>query len=1017
MTNVQVRTKSKTYQFLKKRSTTSAREANILCFFGGKYHVKDDEYSEFLRIYANDAGHFALGLIERKSDPCRFFLDIDGAGVSLVCSIIEVMKRDIIGPILVSTIHSDAIEEKMETLISHRKMKRYHVIYPNLIVTSEVALHITKSLQQAMQDSLPDYDWCSIIDDSVAKHNGLRMLGSYKAKDLDGLYYIPCEIDLVSKTVTDIPIDYDVLENYSIRVRTQTSETISLSNVKFSEFANTEEPQEYNNVSFDALKCLVMALPAQFYAPGSYTHWSRVIWTIKNLSERGTFEEKGKELAHQFSKQSDTVYNVDHVNRLWEKARVGCRNLLGWRYLLSTLKENGMHDMVKEVCADAQIFKGTVVAEWKQTDLVGILSSAIGIDESCEFTFNTDTISFSCGHIRGDISRRDLSVYVNGEFKCYLTQNVPVPGNLSLVHKDISDSAHFDVKFDKFDDSAVLNATNASILWHHPWSEESFLTVKFEGARRGNAIQKRKIIQYLQKRVENGIHQYLEQNFNITTAHFQNCTFNVSLATAEDNRRAEGVLVKMLLHTRPELKDYWKFCPDMKTNYSSGFFSCKNDAFVWIQTHNNAVETALRSAFESVKNLTTAEQKYIQTRKGITDIRGEFASAVLDQNFMSTLDTNLDIFVLRNGVLDMTKKEFRPTTPEDYVKTYADWNYSATESKQFMPALRQFVEQIFPVEKERKLLLLYTAGLLSGRRLLKKLIALTDKRDGNNGKTTWINLLKIFFSNYAKCNSKFFNKGSFERDRDSHDAGFQPFAGIRLTILEELKRTSKIDESTVKNLTGGPGVMVEGRKCGSSETFKFVWQSGFYMIFNEDDCPQFDVTDSAFIQRIIVGPMRSKFVAKNSPELLQDNDYTFEVNPDISSQFPCWRSALLDLLLEHYDPTFTGEDMPAGMMEWRSNIASTRNILSDWLEAHLERTQNHDNYVLLSDIKNIYIKQTRYQKGGLGAHEFGRIAKSWFKSNNFSFKDSDNIKGEDKKFKKERNVIRCCIMKSNLVDI
>jgi hypothetical protein len=42
-------------------------------------------------------------------------------------------------------------------------------------------------------------------------------------------------------------------------------------------------------------------------------------------------------------------------------------------------------------------------------------------------------------------------------------------------------------------------------------------------------------------------------------------------------------------------------------------------------------------------------------------------------------------------------------------------------------------------------------------------------------------------------------KGSFERDRDSHDAGLEPFRGKRLVVAEELKNSMTLDAAPVKD--------------------------------------------------------------------------------------------------------------------------------------------------------------------------------------------------------------------------
>ena len=76
-----------------------------------------------------------------------------------------------------------------------------------------------------------------------------------------------------------------------------------------------------------------------------------------------------------------------------------------------------------------------------------------------------------------------------------------------------------------------------------------------------------------------------------------------------------------------------------------------------------------------------------------------------------------------------------------------------------------------PVEEEREVVLTYFARLLSGRREEKKIMLLTDRRAGNNGKSALVKLFERFFGDYAIKSVKFVCRGAFEQDSNAHDAG------------------------------------------------------------------------------------------------------------------------------------------------------------------------------------------------------------------------------------------------------
>ncbi|GLC40338.1 hypothetical protein PLESTB_001803800 [Pleodorina starrii] len=442
-------------------------------------------------------------------------------------------------------------------------------------------------------------------------------------------------------------------------------------------------------------------------------------------------------------------------------------------------------------------------------------------------------------------------------------------------------------------------------------------------------------------------------------------------------RHDDDMLIEALLCTYPEIKRRWRFSPDVTSANYNGIFHCDPVTNVWTKEHNAYVEEELAKAFKEMTrvhagpqgDLTVDDRKYLQSRHGSTEMRLMLVRKVLEKSFSEKLDENLDVFVVRNGLFDMREKVFRQIVPEDMVSTHADWDYDKGLASSKRPELDAFLSQVLPVDEERRIFLTYMAGLLSGRRCIKKFIVLTDRRAGNNGKSTLSRLFRLFFGTYTKASTKFVCRGSFDRDRDSHDAGLEPFKGKRILIAEELKKSMTLDVAMLKAYTGGVGERVEGRKCGAGDWFNFTWQAGFMLIFNEGDAPSFDTTDEAFLGRMVVVPMRSKFVpvsepspstttadATDNPEL--EEEFTFPMNKDVGARFQEWLPALADVLMEAYNPD--GLDIiPTSMREWRADIADASNSIAEWLDDIVSITGNKKDVLPIKDVHRRYLEYVR----------------------------------------------------------
>jgi phage/plasmid-associated DNA primase len=547
--------------------------------------------------------------------------------------------------------------------------------------------------------------------------------------------------------------------------------------------------------------------------------------------------------------------------------------------------------------------------------------------------------------------------------------------------------------------------------FHNPSAR--FAELNLLDSKKSSTITVSKKVNMLIDAYSNSIHNALSDTLGLGHIFINNLQVVINNPPTNDERHDDESLITFLLQTQNDFKKRWRFSPDVKSANCNGLFYCDVQTNIWRQVHNAYVEDMLVSAFENVETLTDDDRKFIKSRRGGAEMRLMLVRKVLHESFHNLLDENTDIFAVRNGVFDNKDNlNFRPITPEDMVFTHADWIYDPELAKAKRPDVELFLSQVFPVDAERKVFLNYMASLLSGRRKIKKFLVLTDYRGGHNGKSTVSRLFRRFLSNFAKSCTKFVCKGAFDRDRDSHDAGLEPFKGKRLLLAEELKKTMTLDVAMLKQFTGGPGEVVEGRKCGSGDWFKYIWQAGFILIFNENDSPKFDTADEAFIGRMTVIPMRSKFVPADANGFYSemDEEYTYVMDKDLDYHFDDWLPALADILVEHYDEN--GLDMISdSMKEWRTGITNTSNSLSEWFEDHIIITGEKSDKLILKDLYGFYNESNRLDDlnyRSVSKAEFEELTRKFCAARRdvgVVFKTQHDIKQADGTFRNTRNVI------------
>lgn len=172
-----------------------------------------------------------------------------------------------------------------------------------------------------------------------------------------------------------------------------------------------------------------------------------------------------------------------------------------------------------------------------------------------------------------------------------------------------------------------------------------------------------------------------------------------------------------------------------------------------------------------------------------------------------------------NGVFDITENKFRPYNFDDYVSMSCGYDFEDLRNctdKEYIDKIHkinQLLEQIFPNEEHRKLVLMILASGLYGRCIEKFFVF---NGGGGNGKGFLNELMMYCLGDYGyNCDVSLLTS-ALDKNSNSPNPSLAGMDKKRYVIFKEPPADKKINNSTMKDITGG-GV-VKARMCYSNKT-------------------------------------------------------------------------------------------------------------------------------------------------------------------------------------------------------
>ena len=301
-----------------------------------------------------------------------------------------------------------------------------------------------------------------------------------------------------------------------------------------------------------------------------------------------------------------------------------------------------------------------------------------------------------------------------------------------------------------------------------------------------------------------------------------------------------------------------------------------------------------------------AREKLMKTSQKITDIctllkktmskqniMREACELFYDKDFLSKLDRNAYLLCFNNGVVDFKQKIFRKGQPDDFLSKCTNIDYTPNKAPAILKEINDFMAQLFPVKELETYMWDHLASCLIGVNTNQTFHVY--KGSGRNGKSALTSLMSKSMGSYkgtvpiTLITSKRNGIGSTSSEVAQLD-------GIRYAVMQEPSKGDRINEGTMKEMTGGTDP-IQARAL-FKDTVTFIPQFKLVVCTNTD----FENTSNDdgtwrrmryidFMSKFLDNPFQDeKFPRSECP-------YQFPLDKKLEERFEVWAPVFMSMLV------------------------------------------------------------------------------------------------------------------------
>ncbi len=429
----------------------------------------------------------------------------------------------------------------------------------------------------------------------------------------------------------------------------------------------------------------------------------------------------------------------------------------------------------------------------------------------------------------------------------------------------------------------------------------------------------------------------------------------------DDEKWFENILVNI---THNDIARYIKY--NMKCN---NFVWVKNslycyDGYRWNNNSNEfsryISEDLYNHIYERISKMKKYEDKMDKVIRHLKYLKSHaFKQYVMEESKIYFTNDNLQFnnnpFLLgfENGVLDLKTREFRDYRYDDYMTMSCGYNYHVETDIEKINFMNQLITSIMSDLHERKLYLDIFASALDGQ-VMEKIIIFNG--GGRNGKGMIDEFVVFLLGDYAYGNApntlitKPLPTGPcpevFKMNRK------------RLIIFKETPESIPIENSVIREITGGGGI--SGRNCNSNDSEVIMHNT---TIIECNKKPKYKEEPlKADIDRTI--DLRFKNTFTDIEEEVNGID-TFLVNKYFKTHAfkEEYKYAFLHILLDAYQELMSNKyllKIPDSIKQNNQEYLEQSIKIMEFFNDNYERTENEKDFIKIEDIKDAFLSSDFY---------------------------------------------------------
>ena len=289
------------------------------------------------------------------------------------------------------------------------------------------------------------------------------------------------------------------------------------------------------------------------------------------------------------------------------------------------------------------------------------------------------------------------------------------------------------------------------------------------------------------------------------------------------------------------------------------------------------------------------------------NIMTECAELFYDPDFKKLLDENPYLLCFKNGVVDFEDKLdtngnviprkleeiFRRGTPDDYISMCTNINYiqiNRVRDAKIISEIEDFMHKLYPNSQIYEYMWDHLASILIGTNPNQTFNLYMG--EGSNGKSKLIDLMALVLGEY-KCDVP---SSLITGDRTkigSTSPEVIQMKGKRYAVIQELTKGDKINDGLLKQLTGGDYIQARGLYMIEAISFKPQYK----LIVCTNTLPEIKSNDHGIWRRQCVVPHQALFT-ENPVHDDPDKPHQFLMDKDIDKKFDSWKEVFAAMLVE-----------------------------------------------------------------------------------------------------------------------